>query len=82
MSGDVTLDLVLFISEFSKAALALFIIVDPFGNIPIFVGLTENVQDAQKKKVYNTATIVGVILLLVFAFTGNRNSITFRIINL
>jgi multiple antibiotic resistance protein len=68
--GDVTLDLVLFISEFSKAALALFIIVDPFGNIPIFVGLTENVQDAQKKKVYNTATIVGVILLLVFAFTG------------
>ena len=69
-SGDVTLDLVLFISEFSKAALALFIIVDPFGNIPIFVGLTENVQDAQKKRVYNTATIVGVILLLVFAFAG------------
>jgi len=34
------------------------------------VGLTENVQDAQKKKVYNTATIVGVILLLVFAFAG------------
>ena len=27
-------------------------------------------QNAQKKKVYNTATIVGVILLLVFAFTG------------
>jgi multiple antibiotic resistance protein len=60
----------LFISEFGKAAIALFIIVDPFGNIPIFVGLTENVQDAQKKRVYNTATIVGVILLLVFAFAG------------
>ena len=69
-SGDITLDLTLFISEFGKAALALFIIVDPFGNIPIFVGLTENVQDAQKKRVYNTATIVGVILLLVFAFAG------------
>lgn len=64
------MDLALFISEFGKAALALFIIVDPFGNIPIFVGLTENVQDAQKKKVYNTATIVGMILLLVFAFAG------------
>jgi multiple antibiotic resistance protein len=68
--GDIRLDLTLFISEFGKAALALFIIVDPFGNIPIFVGLTENVQDVQKKKVYNTATIVGVILLLVFAFAG------------
>ena len=64
------MDFALFISEFGKAALALFIIVDPFGNIPIFVGLTENVQDAQKKKVYNTATIVGTILLLVFAFAG------------
>jgi multiple antibiotic resistance protein len=64
------LDFMLFISEFGKAAIALFIIVDPFGNIPIFVGLTENVQDAQKKRVYNTATIVGVILLLVFAFAG------------
>jgi multiple antibiotic resistance protein len=60
----------LFISEFGKAALALFIIVDPFGNIPIFVGLTQNVQDAQKKRVYNTATVVGTILLLVFAFAG------------
>jgi multiple antibiotic resistance protein len=68
--GDIRLDFTLFISEFGKAALALFIIVDPFGNIPIFVGLTENVQDVQKKKVYNTATIVGVILLLVFAFAG------------
>jgi multiple antibiotic resistance protein len=64
------LDFTLFISEFSKAALALFIIVDPFGNIPIFVGLTENVQDAQKKRVYNTAAIVGTVLLLVFAFAG------------
>jgi len=37
---------------------------------PFFVGLTENVQDAQKKRVYNTATIVGTVLLLVFAFAG------------
>lgn len=64
------MDFALFISELGKAALALFIIVDPFGNIPIFVGLTENVPDAQRKKVYNTATIVGMVLLLVFAFAG------------
>jgi multiple antibiotic resistance protein len=68
-SGDVTLD---FISELGKAVIALFIIVDPFGNIPIFVGLTENVPESKKKKVYNTATIVGTFLLLVFAFTGTE----------
>jgi multiple antibiotic resistance protein len=61
-----------FISELAKAIIALFIIVDPFGNIPIFMGLTEKMADTQKKKVYNTATLVGVILLLVFAFTGQE----------
>ena len=61
-----------FISELAKAAIALFIIVDPFGNIPIFMGLTEKMADNQKKKVYNTATLVGFILLLVFAFTGQE----------
>jgi len=67
--GNVRLD---FISELAKAIIALFIIVDPFGNIPIFMGLTEKMADTQKKKVYNTATLVGVILLLVFAFTGQE----------
>jgi multiple antibiotic resistance protein len=61
-----------FITELSRATIALFIIVDPFGNIPIFEGLTENIPEAQKKKVYNTATLVGMGLLLVFAFTGQE----------
>lgn len=61
-----------FITDLSRAAIALFIIVDPFGNIPIFEGLTEKIPDDQKKKVYNTATIVGIALLLVFAFTGQE----------
>lgn len=59
-------------SELAKAAIALFIIVDPFGNIPIFVGLTEKIDADQKKKVFNTATLVGFVLLLVFAFTGQE----------
>ena len=61
-----------FISEVGRAAIALFIIVDPFGNIPIFMGLTENVPEFKRKKVYNTAVIVGTVLLLVFAFTGTE----------
>jgi multiple antibiotic resistance protein len=61
-----------FITDLSRAAIALFIIVDPFGNIPIFVGLTDGIPDAQKKKVYDTAVLVGMALLLVFAFTGQE----------
>jgi multiple antibiotic resistance protein len=55
-----------------KAAIVLFIIVDPFGNIPIFIGLTEGMNEKQKRKVFNTACLVGIILLLVFAFTGQE----------
>ncbi len=61
-----------FIVELAKAVIALFIIVDPFGNIPIFMGLTETMGDKQKKKVFNTATLVSVILLVVFSFTGQE----------
>jgi multiple antibiotic resistance protein len=61
-----------FISESTRAIIALFIIVDPLGNIPIFVGLTENINDAQRKKTYNTAILVSFALLLVFAFTGQE----------
>ena len=61
-----------FISALIKATIALFIIVDPLGNIPIFVGLTENMTNDYRKKVYNTAVIVGLVFLLVFAFTGTE----------
>jgi multiple antibiotic resistance protein len=61
-----------FLINLAKAVIALFVIVDPFGNIPIFVGLTGNLPKEQKNKIFNTATLVGIILLLVFAFTGQE----------
>ena len=56
----------------AKAILVLFIVVDPFGSIPIFMGLTEKMSQNQKKKVFNTATLVGFVLLLAFAFAGQE----------
>jgi len=55
-----------------KAILVLFIIVDPFGNIPIFMSLTDKMTKTQRRKVFNTATLVGVILLLAFSFAGQQ----------
>ena len=56
----------------AKAALVLFIIVDPFGNIPIFMGLTQNITDKQRQRIFNTAIIVSIVLLLVFSFAGQE----------
>ncbi|MFA5572643.1 MAG: MarC family protein [Crenarchaeota archaeon] len=54
------------------AIIALFIIVDPIGNIPIFIGLTEKIEPAQRRRVFNVATLVGFVLLLFFAFLGQE----------
>jgi multiple antibiotic resistance protein len=67
------------LADMVKAALVLFIIVDPFGNVPIFMGLTEKFSDAERRKIFNTAIFVGVILLLVFAFTGQEIFLIFDI---
>lgn len=61
-----------FIADLVRAIIALFIIVDPFGNIPIFVGLTETMEEKQRKKVFNLAILVSLILLLVFSFLGQE----------
>jgi multiple antibiotic resistance protein len=61
-----------FISALVPATIALFIIVDPFGNIPIFIGLTEKIEPAGRRRVFNIATLVGVVLLLFFAFLGQE----------
>ena len=54
-----------------EAILALFAIVDPIGNIPIFLGVAEHVGDGQSRKAFNTAVGVGVVILLAFSFAGN-----------
>jgi multiple antibiotic resistance protein len=61
-----------FISALIPATIALFIIVDPFGNIPIFIGLTEKIEPAQRRRVFNVASLVGFVLLLFFAFLGQE----------
>jgi multiple antibiotic resistance protein len=56
----------------AQAIIALFIVVDPFGNIPIFVSLTEKMPCDKERKIYNTAVLVSFVLLLIFAFTGQE----------
>lgn len=54
-----------------QAIIALFAIVDPVGNIPMFIHVAERVPQGQTRKAFNTAVGVGVVILLVFAFGGN-----------
>lgn len=55
-----------------EAIIALFAIVDPIGNIPMFLAVIEKVPPGQSNKAFNTAVGVGVCILVVFSFTGRH----------
>jgi len=48
----------------------LFVIMDPPGNIPIFIAVTKGMRKEERKRELNHAVIVAAILLLLFAFLG------------
>jgi multiple antibiotic resistance protein len=56
--------------ELSKAAFALFAIVDPVGVIPIFLSATHGFSDAQRKLAARVAAITVIGVLAAFNFVG------------
>jgi multiple antibiotic resistance protein len=59
-----------FFVPFVKSVIALFIITDSPGNLPFFLGLTEGETLQEKRKIFSTAILTGLILLLIFLFAG------------
>ncbi|KAF0132751.1 MAG: multiple antibiotic resistance protein [Candidatus Saganbacteria bacterium] len=59
-----------FMIQFLKAFIAIFIITDSIGNLPFFIGLTEGLTTQERRKIFNTSILTGIILLAVFVFAG------------
>src|SRR3989454_6103733 len=77
-NGKVTsIDTSLF--DLLKATIALFVIVDPLGPVPIFAGLTKPMSLEEKRKVFRTAAVIGAVLLAVFALVGQEVLLLFGI---
>lgn len=58
------------IHDLIKATIALFIIIDPVGLIPIFMSLTRDNTRAERNAIFVRAILVAFVLLLVFALAG------------
>jgi multiple antibiotic resistance protein len=56
--------------ELLQAVVALFIIIDPLGNLPIFIGLTEGMTKKERKDTFVEAIYIGFFLLLLFTLAG------------
>ncbi|MFA5108749.1 MAG: MarC family protein [Candidatus Micrarchaeia archaeon] len=55
---------------FIKSIVALFIIMDPFASLPVFLALTSKQSDAQKRRSAFVATSIAVISLAAFTLVG------------
>jgi len=73
------MDFLALVPDLVKTTIALFIVVDPLGNVPIFVGLTKDMDNFQRKKTYQLATITGLILLTFFSLVGQNILVLFGI---
>lgn len=55
-----------------QAFVTLFVIIDPFAVVPMFVALTRNETIASKRRTALKSTVIATILLLSFAFVGDK----------
>ena len=53
-----------------EAFIALFVIMDPIGNLPLFISLTKGMPKNEVRKNVERATIVAGLLLFLFLFFG------------
>ncbi len=53
-----------------QAFAAIFVIVDPVGNVPVFLTVTQSMDQDQKRKVALRAPMIAAVMLLMFAIGG------------
>lgn len=60
------------IDELLRATVALFIVVDPAGLVPVVLSLTKGMKPEERKATFRTALLIGFALLVIFAVAGEE----------
>lgn len=53
-----------------SVVISIFVMADPFGNIPLFLGLTNGMSGDERRYVITKASVVASAILIVFAIAG------------
>jgi len=56
--------------EALKAFITLFVIINPIGNLTVFIGLSKGMDTRKRENIVNQILMVAVILLFAFLFFG------------
>jgi hypothetical protein len=65
-------DLWTYLTFFIKCFVTLFIIVDPPGNVPFFIALTERFDESVRQKISKRTTIVAFLILIFTTMIGEQ----------
>ncbi|NPB09218.1 MAG: MarC family protein [Thermodesulfobacteria bacterium] len=65
--------------DFLNIFVPLFIIVDPIGCVPLFLGLTEDLPESKKRKLAAKASLVAAGVMAAFALFGDRILLYFNV---
>lgn len=57
--------------DIATAAVTLFLIMDPLGNVPIFNAILSNIEPKRRSKIVARELVIALIILLGFLFAGN-----------
>jgi multiple antibiotic resistance protein len=55
-----------------QSFITLLVVIDPFAIVPAFIGLTRHETTLTKQRIAKRASLIAVILLVIFAFVGDK----------
>jgi multiple antibiotic resistance protein len=61
-----------FFGDLIRSTIALFVVMDPIGSVPLFIAMTQKMEKKERLAVTKTAVITAAILLVVFAVAGTQ----------
>ena len=57
--------------NYLEDAISLFAIVNPIGNLPIFIQLTSGMKHEKRDRTINIAVLIAFLLLVIFSMSGD-----------
>ena len=61
-----------FAADLARSTVALLVVVDPLGAVPLYIALTQKMERVQRRAVSKTIIITATSLLFAFALAGNQ----------
>ena len=62
----------IFNAEIISSAVVLFFVMDPLGNIPIFLSLLKDIEPKRRWKIISRELLIALVILLIFLFFGQK----------